>query len=373
MANTRYGIIACVVTLMCIGTLAVYSGAASPCGAERGHLAIARRQMLWTLIAAVTMMIFARVDYHLLEKLAGPILIGSFVALAAVHLVGVELNGARRWIRLGPMSIQPSEFFKIAILIYMARFLSAKQKKIRQFLHGFVPPMILAMVGFFLIVTQPDFGTAVLIAAVVYAMLVVAGVNLLHALPMLMATIPILIYIVVTVPYRLRRILIFLDPWKDPSGAGYHVVQSLIAFGSGGLTGVGPGLGMQKTGFIPEHLTDFAFSIIGEETGFVGTAGVVFVYLLLLYLGSRVVRMAPDGFGSILAFGILLLIALQTVINIGVVTSLLPTKGLPLPFISAGGSSMLAMSAGVGVLLNIALHAEREEPVYLPGAQRAAI
>jgi len=373
MTNTRYGIIACVVTLMCIGMVAVYSGAASLYGTEQGCLDIARRQMIWTVLAAPAMMVFARIDYHLLEKLAGVILIVSFIALAAVHVVGVELNGARRWIRLGPVSIQPSEFFKIAILIYMARFLSAKQKKIRQFLHGFVPPMILAMVGFFLIVNQPDFGTAVLIAAVVYTMLVVAGVNLLHALPMLLAAIPILAYIVVTVPYRLRRILIFLDPWSDPGGAGYHIIQSLIAFGSGGPTGVGPGLGMQKTGFTPEHLTDFAFSIIGEEAGFVGTAAVVLVYLGLLYLGSRVVRMAPDGLGSILAFGILLLIALQTVVNIGVVTGLLPTKGLPLPFISAGGSSMLAMSAGVGIVLNIARHAEREEPVYLPGAQRAAI
>jgi len=373
MTNTRYAIIACVVTLMCIGIIAVYSGGSSLYGAEHGCLTVARRQMIWLLIAAVVMMALSRIDYHLLEKQSGVILIAAFAALAAVHFIGPRLNGARRWIRIGPASVQPSEFFKIAIVIYMARFLNAKKKKIRQFLHGFMPPMILAAAGFFLIVTQPDFGTALLIAVVVYTMLIVAGVNLLHAFPMLLATLPILGYIVITVPYRLRRIMIFLDPWSDPHGAGYHIIQSLIAFGSGGLTGVGPGLGMQKGGYMPEHLTDFVFSVIGEEAGFAGTTGVILIYLFLLYFGVRVVRGAPDGFGSMLAFGILLMLALQTVINIGVVTGMLPTKGLPLPFISAGGSSMLAMAAGIGIVLNIASHAERDEPIYLPGAQRAAI
>ncbi|NQT18520.1 MAG: putative lipid II flippase FtsW [Planctomycetes bacterium] len=373
MTNTRYAILACVVTLMCIGIVAVYSGGASLYGAERGHLAVARKQMIWIILAAVVMVAFSLFDYHLLKKYSGAILILAFVALVLVHLVGVEKNNARRWLPIGSATVQPAEFFKIAIVIYMARFLSTKQRKIRQFLYGFLPPMILATLGSFLIVMQPDFGTALLIAIVVYAMVVVAGVKLLHALIMLPAALPLIGYLIVAAPYRLRRIMIFLDPWKDQQGAGYQITQSLIAFGSGGLTGVGPGLGMQKGGFTPEHLSDFIFSVIGEEMGFVGTAGVVLIYVLLLYLGSRVVRAACDSFGSMLAFGILLTVALQTVINIGVVTCMLPTKGLPLPFISAGGSSMIAMAAGIGIVLNVALHAEKNEPIYLPGAQRATI
>ena len=373
MTNTRYAILACVVTLMCIGIVAVYSGGASIYGAERGYLAVAQKQMMWVLLAAVVMVAFSLVDYHLLEKYSGAILILAFIALVLVHVIGVRINSARRWIRIGSVTVQPAEFFKIAIVIYMARFLSTKQRKIRQFLYGFLPPMILATMGSFLIVAQPDFGTAVLIAAVVYTMVVVAGVKLLHALIMLPAALPLIGYLIVAAPYRLKRIMVFLDPWKDPQGAGYQITQSLIALGSGGLTGVGPGLGMQKEGFTPEHLTDFIFSVIGEEMGLAGTAGVVLICALLLYLGSRVVRMACDSFGSMLAFGILFTIALQTVINMGVVTCMLPTKGLPLPFISAGGSSMVAMAAGIGIVLNIASHVEKDEPVRLPGVQRATI
>ena len=369
-ANTRHAILACVVTLMCIGMVTVYSAGASLYGGHSGDLSLAQKQMVWLLVASVVLVLFSLLDYHTLEKYAVAMLIAAFLMLVLVHFVGARVNGARRWLRLGPVSIQPAEFFKVAIVVYMARFLSQKQKKIRLFLHGFMPPMVLATFGSLLIVTQPDFGTAVLIAAIVYTMLLVAGVRIAHALLMLPVAVPLVGYLVVTAPYRMRRILIFLDPWKDPQGDGYHIIQSLIAFGSGGPTGVGPGLGMQKSGYTPEHLTDFIFSVIGEETGFLGTTTVVMLYLVLLYLGYRVMTHAPDAFGSMLTFGVLLTIALQTFINIGVVTAMLPTKGLPLPFISAGGSSMVSMSAAMGMVLNVASHIGREQPARLPGVQR---
>ncbi|HUS57276.1 MAG TPA: putative lipid II flippase FtsW [Planctomycetota bacterium] len=373
MDNTRYAIVGCVITLMCVGMVAVYSAGASPLGADRGYLGVAQRQMIYLVLAAVVMFIFAAVDYHVLCKYARLILIVSFAGLVLVHLVGVTRNGARRWICFGPISVQPAEFFKVAIVIYMAWFLSTRENRIREFLHGFVPPVLLATFAFGLIVTQPDFGTAVFACAVIFCMLLVAGVNLLHALPMLLMALPILAYMAVTTSYRLKRLMIFLRPEDDPRGAGFHILQSLLAFGSGGPFGVGIGAGMQKSGYIPEHLTDFIFSVIGEELGFAGTAGMVCVYMVLLYLGFRVARSAPDTIGSLLAFGITLTIALQTFINIGVVTGMLPTKGLPLPFVSAGGSSMIAMAASVGIILNIASHVEVEAPIRLLGAERAAI
>ncbi|HUW35098.1 MAG TPA: putative lipid II flippase FtsW [Planctomycetota bacterium] len=373
MENTRYAIVGCVVTLMCIGMVAVYSGGASLYGTDHGYLKLAERQMMWLVISAIVLFIFSAIDYHWLCRHARLILLASFVLLASVHVFGTVRNGARRWLIAGPISVQPAEFFKIAIVIYMAWFLSTRGNKIREFLHGFMPPVLIAGAAFTLIVTQPDFGSAVLTCAVVFTMLVVAGVNLMHALPMAMAALPIIIYMVVKVPYRLRRVLAFLDPWSDPRGTGYHIVQSVIAFGSGGPSGVGIGAGAHKGGFVPEHLTDFIFTVIGEELGFLGTAAVLAIYVMLLWLGLRVVRRAPDTMGSLLAFGIMLTIALQTVINVGVVIGMLPTKGLPLPFLSAGGSSTIAIAAGVGMVLNIASHCREEEAVRMLGAERAAV
>jgi len=373
MDNTRYAIVGCVVTLMCIGMVAVYSGGASLYGTEHGYLVLAQRQMIWLVISAVVLFVFAAVDYHWICRHARLILVASFVLLLAVHFVGTTRNGACRWIYFGSISVQPAEFFKVAIVIYMAWFLSTRENRIREFLNGFLPPVLIAMAAFGLIVTQPDFGTAVLICAVVFAMLLVAGVNLMHALPMLLAALPLLAYMVIKVPYRFKRVMVFLDPWADPQNTGYHIVQSVIAFGSGGPAGVGIGAGLQKGGFTPEHLTDFIFTVIGEELGFLGTAGVVLVYAVLLYLGLRVVRKAPDTIGSLLAFGIMLTVALQTFINIGVVIGMLPTKGLPLPFVSAGGSSTIAMAAGIGIVLNIASHVTIAEPIRLLGAERAAV
>ena len=373
MDNTRYAIVGCVVTLMCIGMVAVYSGGASIYGTDHGYLALAQRQMIWLLVSAIVLFVFAAIDYHWLAKHACVILIAALVLLLSVHFVGAMKNGARRWICFGPFSVQPAEFFKVAIVIYMAWFLSSRENKIREFLHGFLPPVLIAGLAFGLIVTQPDFGTAVLTCTVIFTMLLVAGVNLLHALPMLAVSLPIIAYLVWNVPYRLKRVLAFLNPWADPLGSGYHIVQSIIAFGSGGPAGVGIGAGLQKGGFTPEHLTDFIFTVIGEELGFVGTVGVLGVYVLLLYLGMRVARRAPDAVGSLLAFGIMLTIALQTIINVGVVIGLLPTKGLPLPFVSAGGSSTVAMAMGIGMVLNVASHCRAEEPVRLLGAERAAL
>lgn len=365
MSAAKNTVIAVVVTLLCIGMVAVFSaGSALP--GSGSTLKLAQRHSLWMLVAALSLYVGSTIDYHALLKQSRVLLVISFLALVAVLLIGARVNGARRWVRIGPLSVQPSEMFKIVIALYMAEFLSRSPQRIREFFNGFLPPVMVVGAGFILILLQPDFGSAVLIGAVVATMMFVGGVRMVHSLPMLLVAVPILGYLVYAVPYRLRRILMFLDPWADPQGMGYHIVQSLIALGSGGLWGVGPGASAQKQGFLPESIGDFILPVIGEEWGFVGCAVIVVLYLVLLAAGLKICAAAVDKAGSLLALGITLTLGVQALVNLGVVTSLLPTKGLPLPFISAGGSSMMALGFGMGILINIADHVQaQQEPARL--------
>jgi cell division protein FtsW len=242
----------------------------------------------------------------------------------------------------------------------MADFLAREHERIKTFFKGFVQPMAVMGAAFILILKQPDFGTAVLIAVVTLGMLFVAGIRMIHVLPAVVASVPLLVYIVISLPYRLQRVTAFLDPWADAHGTGYQVVQSLIALGSGGVEGVGLGNSRQKLLYLPEASNDFVFAIVGEEMGLIGCVVVVLLFVLLFWYGIRVARHAPDLSGSLLAFGITLTIGLQAAVNIAVVTCSAPTKGLALPLVSSGGSSLVAVMVAVGLLMNVASHVEAE-------------
>ncbi|MCA9398420.1 MAG: putative lipid II flippase FtsW, partial [Candidatus Omnitrophica bacterium] len=261
--------------------------------------------------------------------------------------------GARRWFKIGPFSFQPSELAKITMIIYVADFLARKQGKVHSFIESFVPLMMILGVFCLLIVKQPDLGSSVLIASIVFIMMFIAGTRISHLGSIFLLTLPALYFLVVRVPYRWRRIVAFIDPWQDPQGVGFQLSQSQIALGSGGMYGVGLGKSMQKLFYLPAAHTDFILSIIGEELGLLGTLAVVLLFIGLIFQGARIIKRVQDPFGYFLSIGIVSMIGLQAVVNIGVSIGAFPTKGLPLPFISYGGSALMFNMIAIGLLLNI--------------------
>lgn len=368
--DTTHGILAVAVVLLAFGLVMVASTA------PVGNPALARylvlKHTLWVAASLVALLVAYSIDYHKLRPFTVPILLASLASLVAVLFFGATVNGARRWFRFGELSVQPSEFFKIALCLYMAGFLSKEHERIRTFFKGFLQPTIIMGVAFVLILKEPDFGTALLIAMVTFGMLFVAGIRMIHVAPALLASLPLLGYIAMRMPHVWQRIVTFMNPWADPQGSGYQVVQSLIALGSGGLTGLGLGASRQKLLYLPEANTDFVFAIIGEELGLVGAAFVVALFCLLFWCGLRVARNAPDLFGSLLAFGLTFTIGLQAAVNIAVVTCTAPTKGIALPLVSSGGSAIVATMAGLGLLMNVASHIEAEPAPSELGAVKLA-
>jgi len=362
-------ILALVVALLALGLVMVASTGPARNPAATRYLVL--KHTLWLGVSVAALFVAYSVDYHALRRFSVVLLLLSLLSLGGVLGFGATVNGARRWYRFGSfLSFQPSELFKVALCLYMADFLDREQGRIRTFFKGFVQPVLIMGAAFVLILMQPDFGTALLVAAMTFAMLFVAGIRIIHVLPALVASVPLLVYLVVKVPYRLVRILTFLDPWRDPHGAGYQIIQSLLALGSGGLCGVGLGNSQQKLLYLPEAGSDFVFSIMGEELGLVGCSVVVALFVLLFWYGVRVARRAPDLYGTLLAFGLTLMIGLQAVVNIAVVTCSAPTKGLALPFVSAGGSSLVASMVAVGLIMNVASHVESESAAGALGAVR---
>ena len=284
-----------------------------------------------------------------------PLMLGTLVVLIAVLIpsMGSEINGSRRWIGFGPFSVQPSEFARVVMVIYLAAYLAKRRERLHDFTHGFLPPIM--MTGFLisLILAEPDFGAAAVMAAVAGVLLFVGGVRLKHLWAIGILIVPVMYAMVMKVGYRKERILSFLDPWKDPHDGGFQIIQSFLAMGEGGPLGTGLGEGRQKLFFLPYPHTDFIFAVIGEELGLVGTLLIAGLFAVLAWRGVRIARSAPDRFGQYLAFGITVMIVLQAQINMAVVTGLLPTKGLTLPLLSYGGSSLVASLGGIGILLSV--------------------
>lgn len=345
-----------VITLACFGVVMVYSSS-SIMAAKKFHdgFYFLKRQGIYTLLGAGAMMWAMRVDYHVWKKFAVPILIGCLTLLLAVLIPGIgdSAGGSSRWIRLPGFSFQPSEMAKIAFIMYMAYSLDKKQDKVRFFSTGFLPYMVVLAVMLLLLLKQPDLGSSMVLGAVAMIMLFAAGTRLSYILSMVLLALPFLYYAIMNVDYRRRRIMAFLNPWEDPTNTGFQIIQSWIAVGTGGLFGQGLGEGKQKLFYLPEAHTDFIFSVVGEELGFVGFMVISSMFFLLVLRGIRVALYAEDNFGRSLAFGISSLIGLEAFVNIAVVTGIFPTKGLALPFISYGGSSLIITLFAVGVLLNI--------------------
>ncbi|MBS1258168.1 MAG: putative peptidoglycan glycosyltransferase FtsW [Candidatus Scalindua arabica] len=351
-----------VTTLLVIGIIMIYSTSSAKTTEGAGSMNIVfLKHVAWVIIAITGMLIMMRTDYHYLQKYSMVIFIVALAGLAVVLIpeIGAKINGSRRWIRVGIFGYQPSEFAKLAMIIFMSGYIAKNREKMATFAKGFVVPIILIGVVSLLILKEPDFGTAMFITAVSFLLIMVGGTRIIYVIFTLIASIPHIYQIMHKIPtYQHNRLLAFLDPWKDPMGIGYQIIQSWIALGSGGIAGLGLGESRQKLFFLPMSDNDFVFSIIGEEFGFIGTTCIIVMFALFAWQGIRICKTAPDAFGFFLALGITASIALQAAINVAVVTGSIPTKGLPLPFISTGGSSILLSLLGVGILLNIAKQSE---------------
>ena len=314
-----------------------------------------KRQVLWCLLGTGLLLIAKNLDYHKLHQYTYPIMIVTFLLLIMVMFpeFSKKVGGARRWLAFGGFSFQPSELAKFTLVLFIAKSLVKRADKLRSFAYGYLPNLIVLGFFFIPIFFQPDFGTVMVILAVTFTMLFIAGLRKKFLFLSILAIIPIVASAILFAEYRTRRIIAFLNPWEDPSGVGFQAVQSFYAFGRGGFWGAGLGESSQKLYRLPEAHTDFIFSVIGEELGFVGTTAIVLLFLIFIWRGFLTAYQAKDPFGTHLATGLTLLIGLQAFINLGVASGLLPTKGLTLPFISMGGSSMLVTMLSVGVILNI--------------------
>jgi len=317
----------------------------------------ARRQLIWAVAGFLAMAITMRMDHRLLgdQRVVMAILLVSLLLLAATLVPGVGrmINGSRRWLRLGIFSFQPSELAKVALVIYLSYSIAKKGERIRDFMNGITPAYVVSGVFMATAVLQPDFGTTMTIALMVGIMLFVGGANVLHLGATVLVGLPFMYMAVFHKAYRARRIFSFLDPWADPQGAGHQIIQSFLAFGSGGIFGRGLGEGRQKLLFLPERHSDFIYAVIGEELGLIGALFVLTLFLFLLWRGVRIALAASERFSRLLAFGITLLVCLQALMNMAVVTGMFPTKGIALPLVSYGGSSLVITMAALGVLLNI--------------------
>ncbi|MFU8769291.1 MAG: putative lipid II flippase FtsW [Desulfotignum sp.] len=342
--------------LCCIGIVMVYS-ASSAISMQTHHTLFyfMQRQLMFFCISLGVLFAAASFPHRFYRNFAYLILMTALVLLMAVLIpgLGIQAGGAQRWLDLGMFRFQPAEFTKLALILFMGYSLAKKQTMIQDFTVGFLPHALIYMLFSLLIILQPDFGTIVVLGAICWGMMFVAGVRIFHLLSPLPLVIPLVYFLVFKVEYRLTRILTFLNPWEDPLNAGYQITHSLKAFGSGGLFGQGIGLGMQKMHYLPEPHTDFIFSIIGEELGLVGVLVILGLYGVILVRGCRIAQTADTLFGAITAAGLTLYLGVQIIINTGVALSVFPTKGLTLPFISYGGTSLVINMAAMGILINI--------------------
>ena len=373
-----------VLLLILIGLTAVYSSTSvvSPDLIEKYHkkgvmfsqFGFIRKQFFTVALGTVAMFIAFRTPLKYVRMMSVPLLLISFVCLVLVFTkYGITAGGARRWVRVWPSAFQPSELVKLCMVIFLAAYMSMAKYSKEKFTSFLVPILIMGVFqGIFL--KQPDFGSAMSLGLLTMSMLFLSGIRIRYLFSLGILLIPVVAKLIME-PYRWKRVTAFLDPWRDAQGSGFQLVQSFIALGSGGLTGVGLGEGKQKLFFLPEVHTDFIFSMIGEEVGFVGAALVAILFFTFFLRGISIARKAAEPFHYYLAYGLSLMIAIQAIFNFAVVAGMLPTKGLPLPFISFGGSNLVLNMVAVGLLLSIfrygASEADGEEQEFF--ARRSSV
>ena len=346
--------------LIGIGLVMLYSSSSIMAQERFGDsMYFVKRQIVFALLGLAVLIVSKNLPYVLYRRLVYVILGVTLLSLIIVLLpqVGHRVGGARRWLRFGPISIQPAEFAKLALIIYISYSVAKKKERLRELSVGYTPHLLVSAVFIGLVVMQPDLGTAITFAVLTFLLLFVAGVRLRYLVATGFALVPLLALAIAQKGYRWERFLAFLNPWRDPSDTSFQLLHSLLALGSGGLLGVGLGSGQQKLFYLPEPHTDFILAVIGEETGIFGISIVLLLYSLLIYKGVKIALRAPERFGTYLAFGLTLAVGLQAFINSAVVMGLLPTKGLPLPFISYGGSSLITNLLAMGILMNISSYA----------------
>jgi cell division protein FtsW len=348
--------------LICASVVMVYSASALVAleRFQQPYLFVTR-QLMWAAVGVAVLSIVMRVDYRTYrnDRLIW-VLLGIVGFMLIAVLFARPINGTRRWFGIGGFGIQPSELAKLAAILFTALILERRRYRINEVQYSLLPIGVIVGGIVALILLEPDFGTAVSLLAVIAVMVFAAGISYRYMLGAGLLALPALYVILMQADYRRRRLFSFMDPWADPLGDGFQIIQSLIAVGTGGVTGKGLMSGVQKLFYLPEPHTDFIFAVIAEETGLIGASMVVLCFCVIAWRGLRTSMRAPDSFGAFLALGITMMLVLQALVNISVVLGLMPTKGIPLPLVSNGGSSMLINLLGVGVLLNISQHSQME-------------
>lgn len=345
--------------LVCMSVVMVYSASAVIAMEKfRQPYLFLTKQLAWALIGLLLVPIVMRIDYRNYRQ---PAVIWAALAVVGIALIAVlfarPINGATRWLGIGPLGIQPSELAKIAVIFFTAALLERRMERIDDVRYSLLPIGVVvgAIVG--LILAEPDLGTAVSVVTIAAMMVFAAGISYRYVVGLALASLPALYFLVMTSDYRRKRMLAFLDPWGDPLGGGFQMIQSMIAVGTGGVFGRGLMGGVQKLFYLPEPHNDFIYSVIAEELGLIGATVVLVCFCAIIWRGLRTAMRAPDRFGAFLAIGLTTMIAFQAFFNISMVLGLLPPKGIPLPFVSAGGSSLLINLLGMGILLNVSQHA----------------
>lgn len=343
-----------VLSLMVIGIGVVYSASSTIALTKFGQSeAYLVRHIIKVVVSLVALFFIMKIDYHRYAKISKATLLIAVILLMATLALGGEIKGASRWLRLGGFGFQPSEFAKFALIFHLGVLISVKKERIQDFKTGFLPTAIWVALVTGLVLLQPNFSTAMMLFLFSLVMLFVGGAKIRHIALSLSALLPLLAIYVLSAEYRMRRVLAFVS--GDHTSSNYQLLQGVIGFGNGGLFGVGPGMSRQRDFFLPESYGDFVFSIVGEEYGYVGTMLLLFFFLIIFLRGLKIARLAHDDLGKYLAIGITSSVTLYALVNAAVTLGLLPTTGLPMPFVSYGGSSMLFTTCAIGVLLNISM------------------
>ncbi|GAA0085190.1 stage V sporulation protein E [Clostridium sp. CTA-7] len=364
MESIDYSMLCAILILLFIGVVMVYSSSSYYALYETESKSTEfffKKEVLWTIVGIAGMIFTMSIDYHFYKKITPWLVIGTIVCLVVVLFIGAEINGARRWIKLGPLSFQPSELAKYVLVLYLALLIDKRRGKIKEFKAGTLYYLAIAAVFAGLIILEKNLSITAIVMMVAFIMILVGGAKISHLLSLIPVGLVAGISLILVESYRLDRLTSFLNPWADPSGNSYQLIQSLYALGSGGLFGVGLGNSRQKALFMPEPHNDFIFAIIGEELGLIGCIFIISIFMFIVIKGTAIAIKARDNYGYLLAIGIISVIAIQAIINIAVVTGSMPVTGVPMPLISYGGTSLVFNLGALGILLNISRQSKEED------------
>ncbi|MDP2599737.1 MAG: putative lipid II flippase FtsW [Deltaproteobacteria bacterium] len=360
-----YPLLVGVIALTCLGLIMVFSSSAVLAQERFGDgLYFLKKMMIYAVLGFGLLYGMMRVPYYHWRKWVYPFLFLSLLAalLTVFSGLGVKISGAKRWLALGPVTFQPSELAKLSVILFMAYSIEKKNEKMERFGVGILPNLVIPGILIFFVLMGKDLGTSFVMVLLILTMLFLGGAKPKHLAFLSLGAVPIFYHLITQEGYRMRRILSFLNPWNDRYGSGFQVIQSFLAFNEGGFLGKGLGAGQQKLFYLPEAHTDFIFSVLGEELGLVGVMATTAAFLFICYRGLKIASKAPDLFGRYLVLGVVVLVGTQSILNMGVVMGLLPTKGLVLPFVSYGGSSLLTLLAAMGIVLNVSTYQQTDTP-----------